>query len=267
MLRFSRGFRHDAHPMAMLSAVVGSLAAFYHDSTDITRPGTARSSRIRLIAKLPTIAAAGYQHSIGRPFIYPRNDLEYSDELPAHDVRGAERAVRASTRRRQGARPAVHPARRPRAERQRPRPCAWPAARAPTCTPAIAAGVAGAVGPRARRRQRGGARHARGDRRRGRRRRSSSTEGQGQEVRLPPDGLRPPRLQELRPARDDHPRDVPRGARRSSATTTRCSTSRCGWRKPRSRTSTSSSASSTRTSISTRASSTRRSASRARCSR
>ena len=132
---------------------------------------------------------------------------------------------------------------------------------------AISAGVVGAVGPGARRRQRGGARHARADRHR-RQHPEVPGHGQGQEQPLPAHGLRPSRLQELRSARQDHPRDVPQGARRSSAARTiRCSSWRCGSRRSRSRTSTSSRASSTRTSISTRASSTARSAFRARCSR
>ncbi len=77
LLRFFQGFHHDAHPMAMVSAVVASMAAFYHDSTDINDPRHREIFAHRIIAKLPTIAAAAYKHSLGQPFIYPRNDLRY----------------------------------------------------------------------------------------------------------------------------------------------------------------------------------------------
>jgi citrate synthase len=77
LLRFFLGFHHDAHPMAMVSAVVASMAAFYHDSTDINNPRHREIFAHRVIAKLPTIAAAAYKHTLGQPFIYPRNDLRY----------------------------------------------------------------------------------------------------------------------------------------------------------------------------------------------
>ena len=77
LLRFFQGFHHDAHPMAMVSAVVASMAAFYHDSTDIENPRHREIFAHRIIAKLPTIAAAAYKHTLGQPFIYPRNDLRY----------------------------------------------------------------------------------------------------------------------------------------------------------------------------------------------
>ena len=78
LLRFFQGFHHDAHPMAMVSAVVASMAAFYHDThRTSTIRGIAKSSAHRIIAKLPTIAAAAYKHTLGQPFIYPRNDLRY----------------------------------------------------------------------------------------------------------------------------------------------------------------------------------------------
>ncbi|GIX18047.1 MAG: citrate synthase [Rhodothalassiaceae bacterium] len=75
---FYRGFRRDAHPMAVMVGVVGALAAFYHDSIDITDPHQRLIASYRLIAKMPTIAAMAYKYSIGQPFIYPRNDLSYS---------------------------------------------------------------------------------------------------------------------------------------------------------------------------------------------
>ncbi len=77
LLSFFEGFHHDAHPMAMVSAVVASMAAFYHDSTDINNPRHREIFAHRIIAKLPTIAAAAYKHTLGQPFIYPRNDLRY----------------------------------------------------------------------------------------------------------------------------------------------------------------------------------------------
>jgi citrate synthase len=77
LLRLFQGFHHNAHPMAMVSAVVASMAAFYHDTTDINDPRHREIFAHRIIAKLPTIAAAAYKHTIGQPFIYPRNDLRY----------------------------------------------------------------------------------------------------------------------------------------------------------------------------------------------
>jgi len=81
LLRFFQGFHHDAHPMAMVSAVVASMAAFYQDSTDIDDPRQREIFSHRIIAKLPTIAAAAYKHTLGQPFIYPRNDLRYCSNM------------------------------------------------------------------------------------------------------------------------------------------------------------------------------------------
>ncbi len=75
---FYRGFYHDAHPMAIMVGVVGSLSAFYHDSTDIRNPRHREVAAHRLIAKMPTIAAASHKHSVGTPFIYPKNELSYA---------------------------------------------------------------------------------------------------------------------------------------------------------------------------------------------
>jgi citrate synthase len=75
---FFRGFRRDAHPMAVLVGTVGALSSFYHDSLDITDPHHREVSAIRLIAKLPTLVAMAYKYTIGQPFVYPRNDLSYS---------------------------------------------------------------------------------------------------------------------------------------------------------------------------------------------
>jgi citrate synthase len=78
LMQFYRGFRRDAHPMAVMCGVVGALSAFYHDSTDITDPKQRMIASHRLIAKMPTIAAAAYKYSIGQPFMYPQNDLSYT---------------------------------------------------------------------------------------------------------------------------------------------------------------------------------------------
>jgi citrate synthase len=77
LLRFFNGFHHNAHPMAMVSAVVASMSAFYHDSMDINNPRHREIFAHRIIAKIPTIAAAAHKHALGQPFIYPRNDLDY----------------------------------------------------------------------------------------------------------------------------------------------------------------------------------------------
>jgi citrate synthase len=77
LLRFFYGFHHNAHPMAMVSAVVASMAAFYHDTTHIDDARHREIFAHRIIAKLPTIAAAAYKHTLGQPFVYPRNDLDY----------------------------------------------------------------------------------------------------------------------------------------------------------------------------------------------
>jgi citrate synthase len=77
LLRFYNGFHHNAHPMAMVSAVIASMSAFYHDSMDIHNPRHREIFAHRIIAKLPTIAAAAHKHSLGQPFVYPRNDLSY----------------------------------------------------------------------------------------------------------------------------------------------------------------------------------------------
>jgi citrate synthase len=81
LLRFTNGFHHNAHPMAMVSAVVASMAAFYYDSMDINNPRHREIFSHRIVAKLPTIAAAAHKHALGQPFIYPRNDLAYCANL------------------------------------------------------------------------------------------------------------------------------------------------------------------------------------------
>src|SRR5437667_4602468 len=78
MTRFFQGFRRDAHPMSVMCGSVGALAAFYHDSTDISDPMQRMIASMRMIAKMPTLAAMAYKYSIGQPFIYPKNELDYS---------------------------------------------------------------------------------------------------------------------------------------------------------------------------------------------
>jgi citrate synthase len=81
LLRFFNGFHYDAHPMAMVSGVVGSMSAFYHDSMDIKNSEHREIFSHRVIAKMPTIAAAAYKHALGQPFVYPRNDMDYCSNL------------------------------------------------------------------------------------------------------------------------------------------------------------------------------------------
>jgi citrate synthase len=81
LLRFFNGFHHNAHPMAMVSAVVASMSAFYHDTMDIHNLRHREIFAHRIVAKIPTIAAAAHKHSLGQPFIYPRNDLDYCSNM------------------------------------------------------------------------------------------------------------------------------------------------------------------------------------------
>eukprot|EP00095_Tigriopus_kingsejongensis_P010277 snap_masked-scaffold6763_size3619-processed-gene-0.2 protein:Tk10277 transcript:snap_masked-scaffold6763_size3619-processed-gene-0.2-mRNA-1 annotation:"type ii citrate synthase" len=81
MINFFRGFRRDAHPMAVMVGVVGAMSAFYHDSTDINDEWQREVASIRLIAKMPTIAAMAFKYTIGQPFVYPRNDLDYASNF------------------------------------------------------------------------------------------------------------------------------------------------------------------------------------------
>src|ERR1700728_2390608 len=81
MSRFFQGFRRDAHPMAVMVGSVGALSASSHDSTDITDPQQRMIASIRMIAKMPTLAAMAYKYSIGQPFIYPKNELDYASNF------------------------------------------------------------------------------------------------------------------------------------------------------------------------------------------
>jgi citrate synthase len=81
LARFFQGFRRDAHPMAVLVASVGALSAFYHDSTDVSEQKQRMLASMRLIAKIPTLAAMAYKYAIGQPFVYPKNDLDYASNF------------------------------------------------------------------------------------------------------------------------------------------------------------------------------------------
>jgi citrate synthase len=105
MTRFFQGFRRDAHPMAILVGCVGALSAFYHDSLDIQNPEHRFISAIRLIAKMPTLVAMAYKYSSGQPFMYPQNDLSYSENFmrmmfgtPCEEYKPNEVLVRALDR-------------------------------------------------------------------------------------------------------------------------------------------------------------------------
>src|SRR6202049_1977076 len=213
MTRFFQGYRRDAHPMAVMVGSVGALSAFYHDSTDISDPHQRMVASIRMIAKMPTIAAMAYKYSIGQPFIYPKNDLDYATNflrmcfaVPCEDYKPnpvlaramdrifilhADHEQNASTSTARLAGPA-----RPQPVRVQRRRHRLP------------------VGPRARRRQRSGAEDARRDRL-GRSHPGVHQALQGQERPVPPHGLRSPGLQALRSAREDHAEDLLRGAQRA----------------------------------------------------
>jgi citrate synthase len=81
MARFYQGFRRDAHPMAVMVGCVGAMAAFYHDSTDINDPYQRMVASMRMIAKMPTLAAMAYKYNVGQPFVYPKNDLDYTSNF------------------------------------------------------------------------------------------------------------------------------------------------------------------------------------------
>lgn len=102
LLNFFKGYRRDAHPMALMVGVVGALSAFFHDSLDIHDPRHREISAFRLIAKIPTIAAASYKYSVGQPFVYPDNNLDYSKnflkmlfEVPTNDFEVSDVLVKA----------------------------------------------------------------------------------------------------------------------------------------------------------------------------
>ncbi len=135
MHRFFQGFRRDAHPMAVMVGSVGALSAFYHDSTDISDPTQRMIASIRMIAKMPTIAAMAYKYSVGQPFVYPRNDLDLSSNFlrMCFAVPAEEYKVNPSCRARWTGFSFCTPitSRTPRL-----RPCVWPALREPIRSPA-----------------------------------------------------------------------------------------------------------------------------------
>ena len=95
LLQLFKGFRRDAHPMAIMVGVVGALSAFYHDSLDIHNPRHREISAIRVLAKMPTIAAASFKHFTGQPFIYPKNSLSYPENfLPTLKANGIENILK-----------------------------------------------------------------------------------------------------------------------------------------------------------------------------
>jgi hypothetical protein len=196
--RFLQGFRHDAHPMAMLTSALAALSSFYPKAKDIHDPEQRYISIIRLLSKTPTIAAMIYRHMKGLPVVYPDNSLPYVENYLSMVARMGEPRYESN--------PAFTKALDVllilHADHEQN--CSTSAVRAVGSShvdpfSAVAAGVGGAVRPAARRRQRGGAAHDRGDRPPEERARlpRRGEERQGE----PAHGLRAPRVQELRPAR------------------------------------------------------------------
>jgi citrate synthase len=205
---FLRGFRRDAHPMAIMTGLVGALSAFYHDSTDINNPQHREIAAIRLIAKMPTLVAMAYKYSMGQPYMYPKNKLNYAANFmhmmfatPCEDYESNDVLVRAIDRIF-----ILHADHEQNASTSTVRLCG---SSGTNPFAAIAAGVP--VGPGAWRRQRGGAQYAGGDPANGRRGQNQRIHqaGQGQKLGNQAHGLWPPRLQKLRPARQAHARDLP----------------------------------------------------------
>ena len=265
MTRFFTGFRRDAHPMAVMCGSVGALSAFYHDSTDINDPQQRMIASHRLIAKMPTIAAMAYKYSIGQPFIYPRNDLDYTANflqmcfaVPCEPYVVNPIVARALDRIL-----ILHADHEQNASTSTVRLAGSSGANPFAC---IAAGIACLWGP-----AHGGANEAA----------LKMLEEIGTVDRvpeyvkkakdknseLPPDGLRPPRLQELRSARQgDAARPATRCSIRWASRTSSCSRWPWSWSASPCRTTTSSRRSSIPTSTSIRASRCARWASRPRCS-
>ena len=199
MSYFFRGFRRDAHPMAIVCGTMGAMAAFYHDSTDITDAWQREVATIRMIAKMPTIVAWAYKYSVGQPFVYPRNNLDYASNflnmcfaVPAEDYVVDPILSRAMDRIF-----TLHADHEQNASTSTVRLASSSGANPFAC---IAAGVACLWGP-----AHGGANEAclRMLREIGTPDRIPEYHraGQGQGRSVPADGLRPPGLQELRPAR------------------------------------------------------------------
>ena len=213
MTRFFQGFRRDAHPMAVMVGSVGALSAFYHDSTDITDPQQRMIASMRMIAKMPTLAAMAYKYTIGQPFVYPRNSLDYTSNflhmcfaVPCEEYKVNPVLARALDRIF-----ILHADHEQNASTSTVRLAGSSGANPFAC---IAAGIACLWGP-----AHGGANEAalkmlRRDRH-GRQHSRIHRKAKDKNEHVPPDGLRPPRLQELRSARQDHAEDLPRGAGRA----------------------------------------------------
>jgi len=209
---FFRGFRRDAHPMAVLTGSVGALSAFYHDSLDISNANHREVSAIRMIAKLPTLVAMAYKYSIGQPFVYPRNDLSYTANFmrmmfanPCEEYQVNEVLVRALDRIL-----ILHADHEQNASTSTVRLAGSSGANPFAC---IAAGIACLWGP-----AHGGANEAALNMLE----QIGSVENipefikqEGQELRREADGLRSPRLQELRPACQADARNLLRSPERT----------------------------------------------------
>ena len=213
MNRFFNGFRRDAHPMSVMVACVGALAAFYHDSTDITDPWQREVASIRMIAKMPTLAAMAFKYAIGQPFVYPKNELDYSANflrmcfsVPCEDYKVNAVLARALDRIF-----ILHADHEQNASTSTVRLAGSSGANPFAC---IAAGIACLWGP-----AHGGANEAAlkmlGEIGRVENIPEIHRQGEGQERPVPPDGLRPSRLQELRSARQDHAEHRARSAQRA----------------------------------------------------
>ena len=161
--KLMEGFQYDAHPMGVFLSTVGAFSTFYPDAKQIFDEESRKKQIHRLIAKVPTIAAYAYRHSIGRPYIYPDNDLSFTGNFLNMLFRMTELKYQVEPGARARARRAVHPARRSRAELQHQRDARHrQLARRSVLGDGRRGG--GALRPAARRRQRGGAADAERDR-------------------------------------------------------------------------------------------------------
>ncbi len=213
---FLRGFRRDAHPMAIMTGLVGALSAFYHDSTDINNPEHRDIAAIRLIAKMPTLVSMAYKYSVGQPFIYPKNKLSYAGNFmrmmfatPCEDYKVSPVIERALDRIF-----ILHADHEQNASTSTVRLCG---SSGTNPFAAIAAGVACLWGP-----AHGGANDAAHNMLEDIQKMGgvekigefiAQVKDKSSSVKLM--GLRPPRLQELRPARQADARDLPRSAQRT----------------------------------------------------
>ena len=207
---FYNGFRRDAHPMAVMCGVVGALSAFYHDSLDIHDPESRRISAFRLIAKVPTIAAWAHKYAVGQPFMYPRNDLTYAENFlyMFHAVPAEPWKANPILSRAMDLIMILHADHEQNASTSTVRLAGSTGANPFAC---IAAGIASLWGP-----AHGGANEAvlKMLAEIGHVKNIKDFLEDVKDTQQPraADGLRPPRLQELRPARAHHPEGLPRRA-------------------------------------------------------